>query len=216
MRADLPKQYLPLAGRPLLAHAIGRMVEHPAVRGVVVALRADDELWATAGYATDARVRIVAGGAERCHSVLNALVHLDRSGAGEDWVLVHDAARPCVRAADIDALLRAGAEHPVGALLAVPVRDTMKRAGPGGEVIATVDRGGLWHAQTPQMFRVGRLKSALESALAGGVVVTDEAQALERLGHAPLLVPGHADNIKVTEPYDYWLAEALLARQREE
>lgn len=213
MGAALPKQYLPLAGKPIVQHAVERLVAHPRVRAVVVALAADDRHWATLELNLEhERVLTVTGGAERCLSVLAALGRLAGLAAADDWVLVHDAARPCLRAGDLDALIEACLGHPVGGLLATPVRDTLKRAGPAGEVVATVERTGLWHALTPQMFRLASLTAAIEAALASGVTVTDEAQAMELAGHAPLLVPGHADNIKVTEPRDRELAELYMRR----
>lgn len=216
MGGTIPKQYLLLAGKPVLQRTVERLITHPRVRGVVVALAADDARWATLPCARMVGVSTVTGGAQRCHSVLAALNAVAGHAAPEDWVMVHDAARPCVRAADVEALVAVAGRHPVGGLLAVPVRDTMKRAGPGNEVVATVDRAGLWHALTPQMFRIGVLRRAIEAALAAGIVVTDEAQAIEHTGLAPLLVPGHADNIKVTEPQDHALAQLYLERQEEE
>lgn len=215
MAGAVPKQYLVLAGKPILQHTVERLVGHPRVRGVVVVLAAGDAHWDGLDLAARERVITVTGGDERCHSVLAALTHLAALAEGSDWVMVHDAARPCVRADDIDALVTAAGAHAVGGLLAVPVRDTMKRAGPGDEIVQTVDRHGLWHAQTPQMFRLAELRSAIEAALAAGVTVTDEAQALELRGRMPLLVAGHADNIKVTEPQDAALAELFLRRQDE-
>ena len=131
----------------------------------------------------------------------------------QDWVLVHDAARPCLRRADMDRLMQDLVAHPVGGILALPVRDTMKRAGPDMDITATVDRSDLWHALTPQMFRIGMLRRALEDAVAAQRVVTDEAQAVEMAGYSPRLVAGHADNIKVTHPGDLPLAELFLSQQ---
>lgn len=217
MGGDVPKQYLPLAGRPILQHTVARLAGHPRVRGVVVALAADDARWPGLGFTAPA-VRTVVGGAERVHSVLAALDALAGfpEADGGDWVMVHDAARPCVRPADIEALADRAGAHPVGGLLALPVRDTMKRAGADGAVAETVDRTGLWHALTPQMFRLAALRDALRAALAAGRVPTDEAQAMELAGARPLLVAAHADNIKVTEPQDQALAELYLRRQAEE
>ena len=131
----------------------------------------------------------------------------------DDWVLVHDAARPCVRPSDISKLIDTVVDHPVGGLLAMPVRDTMKRADANGQVTATVDRRDLWHAFTPQMFRLGMLRRALISAIDAGVAVTDESSAMELAGHAPVLVEGHPDNIKITRPQDLDLAAYYLAAQ---
>jgi 2-C-methyl-D-erythritol 4-phosphate cytidylyltransferase len=182
----------------------------------VVAVGARDGWWDTLPCAALSKLRRVQGGAERCHSVLNALSALSAFAADDDWVLVHDAARPCLRAADIDRLLDTLASHPVGGILAVPVRDTIKRGDAEGKITATVDRNGLWQAQTPQMFRLATLRSALERVLAAGRIVTDEAQAVELDGGRPVLVEGHVDNIKITQPQDMKLAELFLRQQEEE
>jgi 2-C-methyl-D-erythritol 4-phosphate cytidylyltransferase len=158
-------------------------------------------------------VRTAAGGAERCDSVQNCLAALLADAEAEDWVLVHDAARPCVRRSDIDRLIAAARQHAVGAILALPARDTMKRADAAGCSIETVERAGLWHAQTPQMFRIGPLRAALADAIGRGRRVTDEAQAMELLGLRPLLVPGPMDNIKITRAEDLELAARILAAQ---
>lgn len=213
MGAALPKQYLSLAGRPVIDYALRLFLDHPRVKGVAVALDPADVHWPLVGLADHPRVRRVDGGAERCHSVLNALNALSLGAGGSDWVLVHDAARPCLRAEDVDRLLTRLRDHPVGGLLGVPVRDTMKQAGAGGEVRRTVPRDDLWHAFTPQMFRLDLLLRALREALVRGLVVTDDAGAVELLGLAPLLVEGHADNIKITRPEDLPLAHFFLEQQ---
>jgi 2-C-methyl-D-erythritol 4-phosphate cytidylyltransferase len=211
--APIPKQYLELAGRPVIAHTLAPLLAHPRIRTLVVAVDPADAHWGATALAAHPRVRRVAGGVERCHSVQNALEALAAGAADDDWVLVHDAARPCLRAADLDRLFEELAEDPVGGLLGVPVRDTMKAAGPDGRVLRTVPRAELWHAFTPQMFRLGLLRRALGSALAGGKLVTDEASAVELLGLAPRLVEGHADNIKITRPEDLALARFYLEQQ---
>ncbi len=210
MGAGLPKQYLSLLGRPIIAHSLTLFSGHAGIDGIVVALAADDGHWEGLGMNALPKVRVTVGGAERCHSVLAALRCLSESAHPEDWVLVHDAARPCLRRADLDRLIGEGGRHPVGALLGVPVRDTMKRVDAQGHVVETVPRRDLWHALTPQMFRLGMLTEALAQAIAEGVLVTDEAEAMERTGRCPLLVEGHADNLKVTRPDDVMLAEAVL------
>jgi 2-C-methyl-D-erythritol 4-phosphate cytidylyltransferase len=142
--------------------------------------------------------------------VLNALHHLAAYAHPGDWVLVHDAARPCVRPGDIEALIAAIGDDSDGGLLGVPVTDTMKRVGRDGRITATLDREALWHAQTPQMFRLGQLKAALEQAQDQDARVTDEASAMERAGYRPRMVQGHADNIKITVPASLALAEFYL------
>lgn len=211
MGAGVPKQYLPLAGRTVIEHALAPLMRSPRVAGVMVALAAGDPHWPSLAVAGDRRVRTCTGGAERCHSVLAALEAVRALGGPDAWVLVHDAARPCLREADLDALLDAGLRHGAGGLLAVPLADTLKRAGAGDEVEGTVERAGLWRAFTPQLFPLRSLHEALSAALAAGELVTDEAQAMERAGHRPLLVRGHADNIKVTTPDDCELAALVVA-----
>jgi 2-C-methyl-D-erythritol 4-phosphate cytidylyltransferase len=213
MGARIPKQYLDLAGRTVLDHTLSRLLSHPRIAGIAVALGSEDGWWPDSEFADHPAILRVTGGAERCHSVLNGLIGLARSALPDDWVLVHDAARPCLRWTDIDRLIATLADHPVGGLLGVPVRDTMKRTDETGTVQATVDRDGLWHAYTPQMFRHGMLRAAIENALALGRLVTDEASAVEMAGHAPLMVEGHDDNLKVTRPADLALAEFYLQRQ---
>lgn len=213
MGAGVPKQYLPLAGRCVIEHTLDVLLGHPGVSGVCVALQPGDPYWPKTAFAGHPRIVTAAGGRERVDSVLGALGILASRISDDDWVMVHDAARPCLHATDIDRLVTAVRDDPVGGLLAVPVRDTMKRAGAGGRVERTVDRGDLWHALTPQMFRIGVLRRALGAALADGIAVTDEAAALEHAGQAPVLVEGRSDNIKVTHPADLPLAEFFLQRQ---
>jgi 2-C-methyl-D-erythritol 4-phosphate cytidylyltransferase len=155
-------------------------------------------------------LEVVNGGAERCHSVLNGLDMLAGKAAPDDWVLVHDAARPCVRRDDIRALISAVSADSDGGLLGVPVADTMKRVTADGRVAATVDRGGLWHALTPQMFRLEPLRAAMLQAITSHSLVTDEASAMELAGYRPLMVQGHRDNIKITLPADLALAAFYL------
>ncbi|MET0104624.1 MAG: 2-C-methyl-D-erythritol 4-phosphate cytidylyltransferase [Sedimenticola sp.] len=214
MGGDVPKQYLQLGDRKVIEHTLERLLLHPLVEGVAVAVSAADEWWPETGYADHPSVYPVAGGEERCNSVLNALEALQRHADPEDWVLVHDAARPCLRAGDIDRLVQALQGDPVGGLLAVPVHDTVKRSGDDERVLETVPRESLWRAYTPQMFRLGELHEALRKALAEGLLVTDEASAMELQGFAPLLVEGHSDNIKITRPEDLPLAEFFMLRQQ--
>ena len=206
--AKCPKQYLPLAGRTVIEHALAPFLADPRCRRVVVALAADDATFQTLPPAADPRVAAVRGGAERRDSVAAGLAALAADVGGDDpWVLVHDAVRPCLPSADLDALLAALAAAPAGALLGLRVADTLKRADAGGRVEATVARERLWRAQTPQAFRLRRLAAALAVAAAA----TDEASAVEALGDQPLLVPGSADNLKITEPADLGQAARILA-----
>ncbi len=206
---DVPKQYLPLAGQPLLAHTLQRLAAHPRIAGLVVALAADDARWTTLSLPQDLPVLSAVGGAERAVSVVAALRALPTDVADDAFVMVHDAARPCVRHADITTLIARGGRGE-GGLLAAPLRDTLKRADDDGCSVATESRAARWRAFTPQMFRRGPLTRALEDAAATGVSVTDEAMAMERVGLRPLLVEGAEDNIKVTTRADFALAEFLL------
>jgi 2-C-methyl-D-erythritol 4-phosphate cytidylyltransferase len=214
MQADRPKQYLELLGRTVLEHTIETLLSASAIEQVVVAISAEDPYWGDLPVAGNTKLSVCEGGQERCHSVLNGLNALQTLGADEqDWVMVHDAARPCLRAEDLSRLIHSVTIKNQGGILAVPVRDTMKLSDDSGEQIdATVDRSHMWHALTPQMFRVGELRSAIEQALEDGFVVTDEASAMEHAGQSPLLVRGHADNIKITIPEDLALAEFYLQR----
>ena len=213
MGAAIPKQYLDLAGLPVLEHSLRLFHDHPRIRGLAVALDPTDERWEGLPSARHPKVLRVPGGSERCHSVLNSLEALGGYAGGDDWVLVHDAARPCLRRTDLDRLIAILEGHPVGGLLGIPVRDTMKAADARGEVQHTVPREGLWHAYTPQMFRLGALRQALTRALAAGQLVTDDASAMELAGQRPLLVEGHADNLKITRPEDLPLAHFYLTQQ---
>jgi 2-C-methyl-D-erythritol 4-phosphate cytidylyltransferase len=210
MQADRPKQYLLLHGQTILEHTLQRLAAVPGLSGIVVSLAADDPYWPHLN--TPALVQCAPGGAERCHSVLNALDFLAGQADADDWVLVHDAARPCVRVGDIQHLIASLADDPLGGLLAVPVRDTLKRADSAGVVRETVSRADLWHALTPQMFRLEMLRQALRRALDDGLFVTDEAQAMEYCGYHPRLIAGHPDNIKITQPQDLALASLYLQK----
>jgi len=212
MESDRPKQYLPLAGRTVIEQSLDAVLNHPAVRGAVVAISESDAYWSELQYQHTKAVQVAPGGAERCHSVLSALRVLKETADETDWVLVHDAARPCLRQEDISRLIMACQNHPVGGILAVPVKDTIKHASQNGVISHTVDRAALWHAQTPQMFRLGALCSALERALEGAAQITDEASAMEYTGQYPLLIEGHADNLKITRPEDLPLAEFYFSR----
>ena len=209
---QVAKQHLPLAGVSALSRGLSLLLAEPRVRGAAVAVAAADS-WQPAPAACFGKpVHLCRGSVERAGSVLSALATLREHGAAEDdWVLVHDAARPLLRSVDLALLIDRLGGDPVGGLLAVPVPDTLKRADSAGRVMQTVSREGLWQAQTPQMFRLEPLRRALTGALAARVPVTDESSALEWTGARPLLVEGHADNIKITRREDLQLAELLLA-----
>ena len=208
---DVAKQYVELDGEPLLAHALRALLAHPAVEGAVVVLAADDAAWPGWAQVSGKPVLACTGGATRAESVLAGLAALPESVRADDFVLVHDAARPNLHPDDLDALLERGRADPVGAILAAPVRDTLKRAGDDGGIDGTEPRERLWRALTPQLFRRLQLSRALENARADGIEVTDESMAMERLGLRPLLVEGREDNLKVTTPADLALLRALRA-----
>lgn len=211
-----PKQYLPLRGRTVIEHSVSRIRRHPGVDAVVVVTREDDPWWPRLVLAGDEGVESVTGDAERYLSVLCGLDALGGRAAGEDWVMVHDAVRPCVRAADIGRLIEAVTAGASGAVLGAPARDALKRVDERGRVVTTLARGRLWHAQTPQIFRFGALRRALEAAAGGGEAgVGDESEAMEAQGVFPMMVEGHSDNIKITWPGDIALAELYLAAQGE-
>lgn len=211
MGGAAPKQYTPLAGRTMLEHAIDALLADARVQRVLVVVAPDDVRHRE--LAGDARVEFVAaGGASRADSVRNGLARLAIRASANDWVLVHDAARPCLARDELGALIDALAGDPVGGLLAVPIADTIKRGADDGRVAQTVERTGLWRALTPQMFRLGVLDDAFER-VGDLAAITDESSAVERIGHAPRLVPGRASNIKVTRPDDVPLAEAILGLQ---
>jgi 2-C-methyl-D-erythritol 4-phosphate cytidylyltransferase len=214
MQADRPKQYLELAGRTLLEHTLDCFLDHPSLGGLVLCLAEDDPWWPALPCAGNPAISRAAGGAERADTVLSGLLRLHELGAGqEDWVLVHDAARPNLSRNDLDLLLGELADDPVGGLLGVPSRDTLKRVGEDGRVRETVDRSVIWQAYTPQMFRLGALHRALADALVAGAAITDEASAMEWAGQSPRMVEGRADNLKVTRPEDLdWLRQRWANR----
>lgn len=202
----IPKQYRSLAGQPMLRHAVLSLLADPRVREVRVAVSGGDGWVESALAGLPRTVWRPCGGATRARTVANALA--DSGAADDDWILVHDAARPGLPADSLARLIDACLDDPVGGLLALPVRDTVKAG--AVRVSRTVDRQELWQAQTPQMFRAGLLRQALHDAAANGFEVTDEASAIEAAGHAPLLVPGAMRNFKVTWPEDFDLMERWL------
>ncbi len=210
--ADKPKQYLDLLGRPLIFHTLAALTACPDIERVWVVLAPDDPWWPRYDWSElGSKLETVrCGGDTRAASVANALRAAVTVAADDDWILVHDAARPCLSAAMLDALFAELADDPVGGILAVPVADTLKRADADQRVVATEPRDGLWQAQTPQMFRYGQLEKALKNEMA----VTDEAGAIEALGLQPKLVRGDATNLKVTWPADLALAAMILRARK--
>ena len=211
---SIPKQYLSLAGHTVIEHVLGLLESEPHIAGITVAVAADDPYWQRYLLTTRKKpVRIANGGEQRAHSVLNALISLRDELKDQDWVLVHDAARPCLHPRDLALLIQELSNDPVGGILATPVSDTLKHVNDEGHVIGTADRGELWRAFTPQMFRYRMLMDALEAGIRSGDIPTDEASAMERQKHEVRVVQGRSDNIKITRPDDISLAEAILAHR---
>jgi 2-C-methyl-D-erythritol 4-phosphate cytidylyltransferase len=209
MEHELPKQYLPLAGRPMIAHALETLCSSPDISTVFVVLAPEDKIfhnydWSRFG---DKLQPLFCGGKRRSDTVLNGLIASELEP--DDWVLVHDAARPCLTYAHLAGLIGELRDDEVGGILAVPVADTLKRADDLDRILRTESREHLWQAQTPQMFRAGLLAQALQQP----GIFTDEASAVEALGLQPKLVAGTSSNFKVTYPQDMLLAELLLTQQ---
>jgi 2-C-methyl-D-erythritol 4-phosphate cytidylyltransferase len=211
MGADLPKQYLPLGGKPVMRWTLEALLAHPRVAGVMLSVAADDARWQECVPSdAGARVRTTTGGTQRAESVEAGLVALEGSVAGDEWILVHDAVRPCLHPNDLERLVTGLSEDPVGGLLAAPSADTIKQIDTEQRVAATLDRRQVWRALTPQMFRYGKLREAYAHAREADRVPTDESTAIEALGLKPKLIIGRADNVKITQPEDLGLAEAVL------
>ncbi|WP_028456683.1 2-C-methyl-D-erythritol 4-phosphate cytidylyltransferase [Chitinilyticum litopenaei] len=215
MNSPRPKQYLDLNGRPLIWHTLLALHAVPELARIVVVLSAGDEWWETFDWSGFARLTVLrCGGDSRAESVKNGLDALRAAGEAQDeWVLVHDAARPCLAPELVSGMIGELGYHPVGGILAVPVADTLKLAGEGQSIARTHPRDGLWQAQTPQMFRLGMLADCLGQGM--GPDITDEASALEKAGHTPQLVMGSPWNLKVTYPQDLQLASLILAAHAE-
>ena len=212
MGSTFPKQYLPLAGKTVIENTLQRLLALPNIAGICLVLSPEDHHWNALALAQNDRIHRIAGGAERCDSVLNALEYLQASASPDDWILVHDAARPCVHEQSILKLIDKVKNHTVGGILGVPVSDTLKQVSDRA-IQSTADRRLLWQAQTPQMFRMGLLHRCLRQALDDGKVITDESSALECYGYQPLMVQGRSDNIKITRPEDLVIAAILLQQQ---
>jgi 2-C-methyl-D-erythritol 4-phosphate cytidylyltransferase len=205
-----PKQYLDLLGRTVIEWAVEPFLRHAGCRSIVIVIARSDVLWSQNPVSQLEGVFVACGGEERVDSVRAGLASLSGARA-HDWVLVHDAARPCLRDSDLHQLIAALQDDPVGGLLATPLTDTLKRANDEGYVAETVPRHNLWRALTPQMFRYEVLQRALDNAAEQRTAVTDEAQAVELLGLRPRLVSGSADNLKITTPDDLDQAARVLA-----
>ena len=214
MGSAKPKQYLPLAGKTVLEWATAPFLSDPRCKAVVIVISSNDEYWPGVAL-SHSKLRVTQGGRERVHSVLAGL-HSLHDAQQDDWVLVHDAARPCLHVDDIEKLISETCNDSVGGILATPLSDTLKLADTGQRIARTIPRVDLWRALTPQMFRLGMLQAALHTAIESGSVVTDESAALEVKGLQPKLVAGRSDNLKITVPDDLQLAASvLMARTRQ-
>lgn len=213
MQSDRPKQYLPLAGKTVIQHTLEKLAAVPQVTGIVMALGADDAYWDELKIKLSKPLKIVEGGKDRVHSVFNAVSSIADALNEDDWLLVHDAARPCVQVKDIIQLIEAVSEHECGGLMAVPASDTLKMSNDRQYVEKTIDRSRIWHALTPQCFRAPLLLEALKKGIKHPQGITDESSAMEAMGYQPLLVEGRSDNVKITRPEDIALAEFYFQRE---
>ncbi len=211
MQADRPKQYLSLAGKTVLEQTLARLLKADVFSAISVAISKEDPYWPELSCSTHEKIIIASGGKERADSVLSSLKSLKALASVNDWVLVHDAARPCLTHSDIHLLINTLKNDDVGGILALPSHDTLKKVA-GVKITQTIDRSIIWKALTPQMFRYGMLKQALEQAK-GNPAITDEASALEMQGLQPKIVEGRSDNIKITRPEDLALAQFYMEQQ---
>lgn len=211
MRASCPKQYLTIKNKTILEHTVQRLLSHEAIGHVVIALGENDEYFSTTSLINNENVTVVVGGKERVDSVLAGLKQLNAEH--EHWVMVHDAARPCVQHQDLTKLISYCLENNHGGILATPARDTMKQATSTGVIDKTLDRSQMWHALTPQMYKTAELTAAITQAITQNITITDESSAMEAFDHASGLVNGSSDNIKITQPEDLCLAEFILQQQ---
>ncbi len=211
MQTEIPKQYLQINNKAILQYTLECFADLSFIKGFVVAISPEDKHFTKLDLDTQKPLFSCQGGSERFHSVFNALQYLDGKAEPKDWVMVHDAARPCVQAGDIEQLYRQCSEQNCGGILAYPVKDTLKKQQSAKEVIdSTIDRSGLWHALTPQMFPLLELKQAIKQSMENQLAMTDDASAMEAAGHRVLLVYGNEDNIKITRPADLSLASWII------
>lgn len=212
--APLAKQYCKINQQTILEHTLNRLLSFQVFEKIIVCLAADDEVWPSLALASHRAIIAVEGGASRAQSVLNGLTALNSFSSSEAWVMVHDAARPCITVGEVQNLITQVLPDSIGGLLALPVVETVKQSPEEqNKVEATLDRSRLWLAQTPQMFRLGLLHSSIQQALQSGHSISDEASAVELFGHQPILVPGLSSNIKITKADDLQLATHLLSSQ---
>lgn len=216
MGADVPKQYLSLQNSTVIEASLSGFLRHPQIAGVVVALQQEDQMWSDLNIATHKSIHTVVGGKTRALSVNSALNKVLEMSKSNDFVLVHDAARPCLSYSDLDLLIQQLQQDKVGGILATPISDTIKHAkeiDANIEVSKTIDRANLWKALTPQMFRVAVLQKALNHCFENNIDATDEASAVEAIGLKVKMIEGRSDNIKITRPEDIQLAESILKQK---
>ena len=213
--SKIPKQYLQVAGKTILEHSITPFVNSSYMVGITVAIHPQDTCFESLNLKNSAsnKLHSVTGGATRAHSVLNALNSIEAKVDENDFVLVHDAARPCLSDSDLNHLIASCMAHDVGGIIGVRMTDTIKNVDKDG-MVSTLDRENIWRAYTPQMFKFGLLRRAIQSALNDNVYITDEASAIEYIGYQPCIVEGDARNIKVTTAEDVALAEIFLKKKK--
>ena len=216
MQSDTAKQYLRFQGKTIIEHCLDRLLSHPWIDGAIVVLREDDQLWDELGYISGKPVFTTSGGLERQHSVYNGLTALQNRIGNDAIVLVHDAVRPLVIHVDLSVVIDAARSHAAGAILASMITDTIKLQTDSMEIASTLSREGLWRALTPQVFHLQALLAALAKVIDEKLVITDDAQAIEMMGYAPVLVAGSADNFKITTPGDLALAQMVWLNQRDQ
>lgn len=212
MQADRPKQYLLLNNKTVIEQTLARLLEVEQITAVVVAISKEDPFWPKLEISKNSRVLTAPGGKERADSVLFALQSIANKADDNDWVLVHDAARPCITKTDVEKLISELQDHSVGGILALASHDTLKSVN-NMLITDTVDRSSIWRALTPQMFRYGALKHALQEAADKGWIMTDDASAMELQGQQPKIIAGRSDNLKITRPEDLALAQFYLEQQ---
>jgi 2-C-methyl-D-erythritol 4-phosphate cytidylyltransferase len=214
MQSKVPKQYLKLCGKSILEHTLDRLISFKPIDGVILVLHAEDKTWEALNYQSRKPLVIITGGDERHHSVFNGLQRLLEFEAADPLVMIHDAVRPLVSHQDMKRLVKSAKHNPAGAILGVPVADTLKRQDENANIAGTVERDGLWRAFTPQLFRAKLLLQALSYARENNLPITDDAAAVEALGMRPGLVESSAQNIKITYPQDLELAAQILLQQK--
>lgn len=212
MQADRPKQYLLLNNKTVIEQTLARLLEVEQITAVVVAISKEDPFWPKLEISKNTRVLTAPGGKERADSVLSALQSIANKADDNDWVLVHDAARPCITKTDVEKLISELQDHSVGGILALASHDTLKSVN-NMLITDTVDRSSIWRALTPQMFRYGALKHALQEAADKGWIMTDDASAMELQNKQPKIIAGRSDNLKITRPEDLALAQFYLEQQ---